>query len=163
MTIEFDSYGDRHEFEPVGGASVALDMSLETRLADAEANVLRLHKEKMDLWFQVLGYESAGWKLLPVTHEGKAGLTDEMMRAFYSTFERAESRGDFERLNAGYNAMVATAPSVNREIAHPSTVAIEQVWNILMDQKQPHLAVRMNDALKVLDSAIAAQTKTEPQ
>lgn len=23
MTIEFDSYGDRHEFEPVGGASVA--------------------------------------------------------------------------------------------------------------------------------------------
>lgn len=23
MTIEFDSYGDRHEFEPIGGASVA--------------------------------------------------------------------------------------------------------------------------------------------
>jgi len=38
----------------------------------------------------------------------------------------------------------------------PVTI-LDQVWNILMDQKQPHLAVRMNDALKLLDDAIKSQ------
>lgn len=45
--------------------SDTLDMSIHARLADAESDVLRLHKEKMDLWLQVHGYESAGWKLVP--------------------------------------------------------------------------------------------------
>jgi hypothetical protein len=35
---------------------------------------------------------------------------------------------------------------------------LEQVWNILMDQKQPHLAVRMKYALKALDSAMQANS-----
>jgi hypothetical protein len=35
-----------------------LDMSLEARLADAEADVKRLHAEKMELWNQVHGYSA---------------------------------------------------------------------------------------------------------
>lgn len=73
-----------------------LDMSIDARLADAESDVDRLHKDKMDLWFQVRGYESAGYKLLPTVP------TKEMKIA-----------GD----NAGFwcgdkwAAMVAVAPS----------------------------------------------------
>lgn len=51
------------------------------------------------------------WKLVPTKHEGRAGLTDAMMRAFYEAFEANSQRGDFERLNAGYNAMLAAAPA----------------------------------------------------
>jgi hypothetical protein len=40
-------------------AQTALDMSLEARLADAEADVARLHKDKMDPWMQVHGYAPA--------------------------------------------------------------------------------------------------------
>jgi hypothetical protein len=39
-----------------GDGSEKLDMSLEARLADAEADVARLHKDKMDLWMQLHGY-----------------------------------------------------------------------------------------------------------
>ncbi|WP_211629206.1 hypothetical protein [Paraburkholderia nemoris] len=52
-----------------------------------------------------------GWKLAPAKHEGRAGLTDAMMRAFYDAFEANSQRGDFERLNAGYNAMLGVVPS----------------------------------------------------
>lgn len=54
--------------------------------------------------------QEAGWQLVPKKHEGKAGLTDAMMRAFYEAFERNERRGSFERLNAAYNAMLEAAP-----------------------------------------------------
>jgi hypothetical protein len=47
-----------------------------------------------------------GYALMPILHDGKAGLTDVMMRAFYEAFEANSQRGSFERLNAGYNAMV---------------------------------------------------------
>jgi hypothetical protein len=46
-----------------GDGSKKLDMSLEARLADAEADVARLHKDKMDLWMQLHGYA-------PVPQEG---------------------------------------------------------------------------------------------
>ena len=52
-----------------------------------------------------------GYKHVPVMHEGRAGLTDAMMRAFYAAYEANSQRGDFERLNAGYNAMIAAAPT----------------------------------------------------
>jgi len=51
-----------------------------------------------------------GWRLVPTKHKGHAGLTHAMMRAFYAAFEANDQRGDFERLNAGYNAMLAAAP-----------------------------------------------------
>jgi hypothetical protein len=61
-----------------------------------------------------------GWKLVPTKHEGRAGLTDAMMRAFYKAFEANSQRGDFERLNAGYNAMLDTAPAAPVPVSHLS-------------------------------------------
>jgi hypothetical protein len=52
-----------------------------------------------------------GWKLVPMKHDGKAGLTPEMFDAFWVAFTKAsEHRGHFESVNAGYNAMLAAAP-----------------------------------------------------
>lgn len=54
--------------------------------------------------------QGGGWQLVPTLHNGRAGLTDAMMRAFYEAFEDNSSRGSFERLNAAYNAMLHAAP-----------------------------------------------------
>ncbi|TCK39688.1 hypothetical protein B0G84_5028 [Paraburkholderia sp. BL8N3] len=55
--------------------------------------------------------EAVGWRLVPVKHNGRAGLTDAMMRAFYDAFDGEHARkGSFERLNAAYNAMINAAP-----------------------------------------------------
>lgn len=52
-----------------------------------------------------------GWKLVPCRYESRAGLTYDMMRAFYVAFDLNRHRGDFERLNAAYNAMLDAAPT----------------------------------------------------
>jgi hypothetical protein len=49
--------------------------------------------------------------------EGRAGLTDAMMRAFYEAFEANSQRGSFERLNAAYNAMLEAAPESIEDVA----------------------------------------------
>jgi hypothetical protein len=48
-----------------------------------------------------------GYALVPIQRETKVGLTDDMMREFYDAWELHGRRGQFERLNAAYNAMVA--------------------------------------------------------
>lgn len=68
-----------------------------------------------------------GWKLVPTVHEGRAGLTDKMMRWFYEAWERNGHRGDFERLNAAYNAMLNAAPP--RPATEPPKLSTETVDN----------------------------------
>lgn len=65
-----------------------------------------------------------GWKLVPVRHQGRAGLTDSMMRAFYKAFDANSQRGDFERLNAGYNAMIEAAPEAPVDAADGSVAQV---------------------------------------
>jgi hypothetical protein len=69
-----------------------------------------------------------GYALVPKLHEGRAGLTDTMMRAFYKAFEENSQRGDFERLNAAYNTMVAVAPDA------PAVFPLSQV-----SEDDPHM------------------------
>lgn len=54
----------------------------------------------------------ANWryKAVPMLTEGRAGLTHHMADRFYEAFDRNEHRGDYERLNAAYNAMLRAAP-----------------------------------------------------
>lgn len=56
------------------------------------------------------------WKPVPIRYETedgtvRAGLTDDMMRAFYEAFDANSHRGSFERLNSAYNAMIDAAPT----------------------------------------------------
>lgn len=54
-----------------------------------------------------------GWQLVPVVHNGKAGLTHEMCNAFWERyFDACKKHGYYESTNAGYNAMLSAAPSV---------------------------------------------------
>jgi hypothetical protein len=59
---------------------------------------------------KALVYDETMWRLVPKMHNGKAGLTHEMSHAFYAAVQKSSHRGDFERLNAGYNAMLRAAP-----------------------------------------------------
>lgn len=52
------------------------------------------------------------WQLVPKMHNGRAGLTDAMLREFYQAYDSLgnNNRGSFERLNAAYNALLRAAP-----------------------------------------------------
>jgi hypothetical protein len=81
-----------------------------------------------------------GWQLVPTMHEGRAGLTDGMMRAFYDAFEDNSQRGSFEQLNVAYNAMLAASPAAPAKSGEPveadvvpneiAELLTEPCWNL---------------------------------
>ncbi|CAG4900477.1 hypothetical protein [Paraburkholderia saeva] len=73
---------------------------------------------------------ATGWKLMPTPHGGRAGLTDAMMRAFYTEFDRNSKRGDFERLNAGYNALLKAAPDAPAQTADVRAAALKEAATV---------------------------------
>jgi hypothetical protein len=63
-------------------------------------------------------HDPTRYVVLPIKHDGRAGLTDTMMRAFYEAYNANEHRGDFERLNAGYSALIESAQTeINTPLA----------------------------------------------
>ena len=83
----------------------------------------------------------AGYALVPIKQDGKAGLTDTMMRAFYEAWEDNSRRGMFERLSAGYNAMIAVAPTLPEVAASEAPkppIAIEALKEVI--QTDPEYA-----------------------
>jgi hypothetical protein len=80
-----------------------------------------------------------GYALVPTKHEGRAGLTDAMMRAFYEAYNANEQRGDFERLNAGYNALVEAARPNNPTPEVEESDAMDQPQSILTDAQKAHV------------------------
>jgi hypothetical protein len=89
-----------------------LDMSLEARLADAEADVARLHAEKMALWAQVHGYA-------PVPQDG-----DERARfeAWYDKEMAHVIPKVREYYKNGYKRAWQAALASNKAAAKESTV-----------------------------------------